>query len=107
MPWNLAVPTRSGVRSFGRWSRKDSDPATPLNGNESKEDKGIGINGWTRQGDLYSIGSFRMVQHFHADLGHSIYVPKNNQLLATADLSDEIKPAPMKPSKRLRGRAFG
>ncbi len=56
-----------------------------------EEDKGIGINGWTRQGDLYSIGSFRMVQHFHADLGHSIYVLKNNQLLATADLSDEIK----------------
>ena len=56
-----------------------------------QEDKGIGINATDSNGDLYSAGSFQMVKHFHNDLDHEIYVLKNNQLIATVDLEDEIK----------------
>lgn len=60
---------------------------------EIKEDKGIGINATDLNGDLYSIGSYQMVRHFHNDLTHNIYILKNNELIATIDLEDEIKKA--------------
>ncbi|MBL0102729.1 MAG: cation-translocating P-type ATPase [Bacteroidetes bacterium] len=56
------------------------------------EDKGIGINVTANDGTLYSIGSFQMVRHFYTDHSHSIYVLRNNKLIATVDLQDEIKP---------------
>lgn len=58
---------------------------------EIQEDKGTGINATDQSGNLYSVGSFRMVQHFHQDDSHSIYMLKNNKLIATVDLEDEIK----------------
>jgi Cu+-exporting ATPase len=55
------------------------------------EDKGIGINATDENGVLYSAGSFQMVKHFHPDLSHDIYLLKNNKLIATIDLEDEVK----------------
>lgn len=57
-----------------------------------QEDKGIGINATTDSGDLYSAGSFQMVKHFIKEDDHNIYLLKNNQLIATIDIEDEIKP---------------
>lgn len=56
-----------------------------------EEDKGIGINATDQNGNLFSVGSFLMVKHFYSDLSHSIYILKNNKLIATVDLEDEIK----------------
>jgi Cu+-exporting ATPase len=56
------------------------------------EDKGVGINATSEANELFSIGSFQMVKHFYNDLQHSIYVLRNNKLIATIDISDEIKP---------------
>ena len=56
-----------------------------------QEDKGIGINGTTESGDLYSAGSYLMVKHFHTDSDHNIYLLKNNKLIATIDIEDELK----------------
>lgn len=55
------------------------------------EDKGIGMNATDADGNLYSVGSFNMVKHFHQDDSHSLYILKNNKLIATIDLEDEIK----------------
>ncbi len=55
------------------------------------EDKGVGINATDKNGDLYSVGSFKMVQHFSKDLNHDVYVLKNNLLIGFVDLEDEIK----------------
>ncbi|REJ82455.1 MAG: cadmium-translocating P-type ATPase [Bacteroidetes bacterium] len=55
------------------------------------EDKGTGINVTDENGNLFSAGSFNMVRHFHTDNSHSIYLLKNNKLIATVDLEDEIK----------------
>jgi Cu+-exporting ATPase len=71
-----------------------------------EEDKGIGMNGWTEAGDVYSVGSFRMVQHFHADLGHNVYVLKNDRLLATVDLADTIKAGARETLMQLKGRGI-
>ena len=56
------------------------------------EDKGIGINATDFDGNIFSAGSFQMVKHFYEDLSHDIYVLKNNELIATVDLEDEVKP---------------
>jgi Cu+-exporting ATPase len=56
-----------------------------------EEDKGIGINATDEEGNLYSLGSFQMVKHFHSDLSHNLYLLKNNRLLAAIDVEDEIK----------------
>ena len=59
---------------------------------EITEEKGIGINATDATGNMYSAGSFQMVKHFHKDLTHDIYLLKNNELIATIDLEDEVKP---------------
>ena len=59
---------------------------------EITEDKGIGINATDIKGNIYSAGSFQMVKHFYKDLTHDIYLLKNNELIATIDLEDEVKP---------------
>jgi P-type Cu+ transporter len=56
------------------------------------EDKGIGINATDEKGDLYSIGSYKMVLPVYDDHSHDLYLLKNNRLLAYIDLEDEIKP---------------
>ncbi len=56
-----------------------------------EEDKGIGINATDEQGNLYTVGSYQVVKHFYKDNTHSIYLLKNNKLIATVDLEDEIK----------------
>ena len=42
-------------------------------------------------GNIFSVGSFQIVKHFYDDLQHSIYVLKNNKLIGTIDIEDEIK----------------
>ncbi len=69
---------------------------------EVKEDKGIGLNASDDQGNLYSIGSYLMVKHFHTDDTHNIYILKNNKLIATLDLEDEIKKGTAETIKALQ-----
>jgi len=55
------------------------------------EDKGIGINATDERGDLYSVGSYQMAKHISTDSSHNLYLLRNNQLIATIDIEDEIK----------------
>jgi Cu+-exporting ATPase len=56
-----------------------------------EEDKGKGLNAVDMQGNLFSAGSYIMAKHATEDSSHSIYLLKNNTLVATIDISDEIK----------------
>ena len=67
-----------------------------------QEDKGIGINATTESGDLYSAGSYMMVKHFISKDEHNIYLLKNNKLIATIDIEDEIKPGVRSLISKLR-----
>ena len=69
-----------------------NNPPDTLEWEKIEEDKGIGINAVDSDGNLFSAGSFQMVKHFHSDLNHDIYLLKNNKLIATIDLEDELKP---------------
>jgi P-type Cu+ transporter len=55
------------------------------------EDKGIGINASDENGNLYSVGSYLMAKHVTKEGSHNLYLLKNNELIATIDLEDEIK----------------
>ncbi len=64
---------------------------SPIVWKNIEEDKGIGINATDEKGNIYTAGSFQVVKHFSKDNTHNIYLLKNNQLIATVDIEDEIK----------------
>lgn len=55
------------------------------------EDRGIGLNLTDSDGNIYSCGSHRMVKHLGITDNHQVYLLKNNLLIATVDLDDELK----------------
>jgi len=59
--------------------------------NEIQEHKGKGIEGkWKK--NHYFLGSYAIAQGLTKDSSHSLYLLKNNQLFATIDIEDEVKP---------------
>jgi len=67
-----------------------------------EEDKGKGLNAVDMNGDLFSAGSFLVAKHATQDASHSIYLLKNNKLIATVDLEDEIKDGALETISRLK-----
>ncbi len=63
----------------------------PIEMKEVEEEKGIGIRGKDMEGAVYSAGSFRSAKHLTDDDVHSVYVIKNDALVATVDLKDELR----------------
>ncbi|MBJ10895.1 MAG: ATPase P [Flavobacteriales bacterium] len=59
--------------------------------NDIQEHKGKGIEGkWNN--NYYYLGSYNIAQELTKDSSHSLYLLKNNQLFATIDIEDEVKP---------------
>jgi P-type Cu+ transporter len=58
---------------------------------EIREEKGSGITAKDEQGNRYMIGSYKAAAQFTKEDTHSIYVIKNDQLIGTADLEDDLK----------------
>ena len=59
-----------------------------------KEEKGLGISAVINEShkvNKYQIGSYKIAAHLTLSDMHSVYVVKNNELIATLDLEDEIK----------------
>ncbi|MBS4013779.1 MAG: cadmium-translocating P-type ATPase [Bacteroidetes bacterium] len=57
-----------------------------------EEIRGVGISASDVEGNLYSVGSFSIANHLTQESNHNIYVIRNNDLIATIDIQDEIKP---------------
>lgn len=55
------------------------------------EEKGAGISASDEEGNQFVIGSYRTARELTKDDTHSIYVIKNNVLIATVDLEDQLK----------------
>ena len=75
------------------YKNSDSEPVrnvAHLKLNNIKEEKGMSVSG-TDASDTYSVGSYKIASHLTMDNTHSVYVVKNNVLIATVDLEDEIK----------------
>ncbi|HET7819390.1 MAG TPA: heavy metal translocating P-type ATPase [Bacteroidia bacterium] len=58
---------------------------------EIKELKGLGMEAKDKEGNIYKAGSFKIASEFTKDDSHSLYVFKNNGLIAFVDIEDEIK----------------
>jgi Cu+-exporting ATPase len=58
---------------------------------EAQEIKGRGVVAKDKHGNRFEIGSYEVAKHLTKVENHAIYLIKNNELLATIDLADDIK----------------
>ncbi len=54
--------------------------------------KGSGIKAEDSEGNKYLLGSYNSHRDLTTDNTHTVYLSKNNKLIATVDLRDDIKP---------------
>jgi Cu+-exporting ATPase len=78
------------------------DTAPAIRWKSIEEDKGRGLNAFDMEGNLFSAGSYVMAKHITQDSSHSVYLLKNNKLIATVDLEDEIKQGAAATVSRLK-----
>ncbi|MCX6294896.1 MAG: cation-translocating P-type ATPase [Bacteroidetes bacterium] len=55
------------------------------------EEKGQGITATDAEKNEYMIGSYRIAKHLTKDDSHNVYILKNDSLIASLDLADELK----------------
>lgn len=55
------------------------------------EEKGLGITATDGNNNEYKVGSYKIAKHLTSDDTHNVYVLKNNTLIATIDITDELK----------------
>jgi Cu+-exporting ATPase len=57
-----------------------------------EEIKGLGMRATDKEGNEYTAGSYKTAEHITADATHNIYLIRNNELIGTVDVTDEIRP---------------
>lgn len=60
--------------------------------NQMEEIKGLGMKGTDKEGNEYSVGSYKLAGQYTTDASHNIYIIQNNELLGWIDLNDTIRP---------------
>lgn len=58
---------------------------------EISEQKGLGLQARDLSGNRYKIGSFATARHLTDDDSHTVYLIRNDRLIAWLDVEDEIK----------------
>jgi len=71
--------------------RTYKNSAKPINFKEISEEKGLGVRGTDEEGNAYYVGSYTVANHLTDDNSHSLYLLKNDRLIALIDIEDEIK----------------
>jgi Cu+-exporting ATPase len=56
------------------------------------EQKGLGLKGLDANDNQYELGSFQVASHLTDNDSHNLYLIRNQELIATVDIEDEIKP---------------
>lgn len=56
------------------------------------EEKGLGVTATDKEGNVFMAASYKAVAHLTKDDSFNIYLVKNNELLASILLQDEIRP---------------
>ena len=69
------------------WKMKDE-----IRWNKIEEIKGVGMKATDQEGNIFWAGSFKIAEKLTADDSHNIYILKNDRLLGTIDLKDEVRP---------------
>ncbi len=57
-----------------------------------EEMKGLGMKATDKEGNEYLAGSYKVAESFTKDHTHNMYLIRNNSLLGTIDVVDEIRP---------------
>lgn len=68
------------------------------------EIKGVGVECEDAEGNIYRAGSFRVASAITSDDTHQVYLVKNNELLATVDLEDEVRESAVEVFKYLKSQ---
>lgn len=71
-------------------SLKESAAGSSIVFTSVQEEKGLGIKARDEK-NTYQIGSFATAKHLTEDDTHTVYLQKNNVLIATLDIEDEIR----------------
>ena len=71
-----------------------------------EEMKGLGMKATDKEGNEYIAGSYRVAESFTKDESHNIYLIKNNNLLGTIDVVDEIRPEAKEVVKLLKQKGI-
>jgi P-type Cu+ transporter len=82
---NSSHPIAKSIANFLK------DDAVIINLVDIKEIKGFGIEAKDIEGNIYQLGSSRFLNEGVASEPHSIYLVKNNELIAGVDIEDELK----------------
>jgi P-type Cu+ transporter len=69
-----------------------------------EEHKGVGVVAADGKGNVFKIGSGRILKEPDRSNGRRIYLTENDRLLATVEISDQIKPEAKKAIDYLRDR---
>lgn len=83
------------------WKIKDD-----IRFNKISEEKGLGMTAIDKEGNTYSASSFKSVQHLTSDANHNIYLVKNNELLGSINLQDQIRPEAAVMIKTLQNKGI-
>ncbi|MEO6902888.1 MAG: cation-translocating P-type ATPase [Bacteroidia bacterium] len=59
--------------------------------NTINEEKGLGISAVDNENNTYKLGSYKIAESISKDNTHNIYLLKNEKLIATLDIEDDIK----------------
>jgi len=62
---------------------------TPFQFSDVKEIAGIGVMAKADNGDVYTISSYKMVEHLTEDAEHNAYITKNDSIIGWIDLEDK------------------
>lgn len=57
-----------------------------------EEIKGLGMKATDKEGNEFIAGSYKVAEQLTKDASHNIYLIKNNELLGSIDVVDEIRP---------------
>ncbi len=69
------------------WKTKDE-----IKWKKVEEIKGLGMKAVDHDGNIFIAGSFKVAENFTTDDKHNIYILKNNELLGSVDVQDELRP---------------
>ncbi len=72
----------------------------------TEETKGVGIKATDKENNTYVAGSHIIASHLTDDESHNIYLIKNDKLIATIDIQDEIKPEAKRSIQELKSRGI-
>ncbi len=69
------------------WKTKDE-----IKWKKIEEIKGLGMKAEDHDGTIFIAGSFKVAEKLTTDDKHNIYILKNNELLGSVDVKDELRP---------------